>query len=116
MFNETIMNYKTVASFGHQNRIVDHCRSLLDMLVKSSPRKGFITGIVSGFSVFITNNAFSANFWIASVLIDKYKNKSHPLDTEDVFVALMCVLVGGFGAGQAMLYGPQTFAAMRSAV
>ena len=50
-------------------------------------------------SLFATNNAFSINFWIASVLIDKYKNKSHPLDSEDVFVALMCVLVGGFGAG-----------------
>lgn len=111
VFHETIINYKTVASLGHQQRLVEYCRPLLDKLVKTSPMKGFFTGCVSGFAVFMSNNADTVCFFIAAVLV-----KAYDLDQEKLFVALWCVLVGAFGAGQAVAYGPQEFAAWASAL
>lgn len=83
VFHETIVNYKTVASLGHQDRLVEYCKPLLDKLVKRSLMKGLFTGCVSGFAVFASNNAATLCFYIAAALV-----KAYDLDQENLFVGL----------------------------
>ena len=50
---DTIINYRTVASFGNEEQIVQDYAKMLDKPLKNSIRRNNILGFIFGFSQFV---------------------------------------------------------------
>jgi len=78
---DTITNYKTVQSFGHDKQFVKKYKSLIEPIANSNVRGHLIAGFVFGFSQFITYLIFSILFYAGGVIIENsQKEGNEPID------------------------------------
>lgn len=102
MISDSIVNQKTIASFGHQHLIVDHVNKLLSLKLKKGIMTAHVAGVLVGFSSFFQNIIFAVIFFIGAVLIDTQEN----INPKDVWIAIFVVFMASMGAGNANQFGP----------
>ena len=76
---DSIINYRTVASFGNEDRVVADYDRLLEGPVSVTQRKSHIIGMTFGFSQFTQYGVYALLYYIAAIFMDQY-NEDNPLD------------------------------------
>ena len=111
---DAIMNYKTVQSFGHEDRLVAKYKELLSPVNEMAKATYLKIGFSFGFSQFCQYAVFAAMFYSAALLIDHHTVFCEDgvtvceitIDAEAVFIALFCIMFGASQAGMAQAFGP----------
>ena len=93
--SDSISNYRTVASFGINELIVQEYRILQEGPYKAGMKNAHISGFIFGYSQFITNIAFAVLFYFGTIFMLNDSN----LTGEDVFVAIFAMFFGAYAAG-----------------
>lgn len=99
---DCIMNYKTVASFGSDEVIMqEQSNETLKKRVASdkTARKG---GFLYGFSQFAMNLYFAGIFYAGTLII----GWDDSIEGKNIFLALFTIMFGAFAVGQASQFGP----------
>lgn len=96
---DAINNYRTVASFGHDNLIVDEYTRYIDFPTRSAIKKAHCIGFWFGFSQFVQNAVFALLYWAGAQFVYHYADAGE--DGEKIFIATFAMMFGAFAAGQA---------------
>jgi len=64
---DSILNYRTVASFANEDQIVNDFARLLEEPVKIAIKKCHIIGFVFGFSQFVQYAVFAVLYYVGAV-------------------------------------------------
>ena len=99
--SDSIVNSKTVASFGNEHKIVETYRYRLNKLRQIAVKKAHVTAFVFGFSQFIQYAGNALLFYCSALILENFD-----VNGEDIFLAIFCMMFGAFGSGQAQQYGP----------
>lgn len=99
---DSINNYRTVASFGYDDLLVDEYERYIDFPTKSALGKAHCIGFWFGFSQFVQNAVFALLYWAGAKFV--YDDPS--MSGENVFEATFAMMFGAFAAGQANQFGP----------
>lgn len=100
---DAIINYRTVASFGHDNLIISEYDNLIAVPTKTNLKKAHCIGFWFGFSQFIQYAVFSLLYWAGA----KFAMNDSSIEAgEKVFLATFSMVFGAFAAGQANQFGP----------
>ena len=75
IISDSISNYKTVASFGHEELIVDTLKNKLKGPIKSGNKRAHYAGMVFVWATFIQNIVFAVLFYLGAVFIKEYQVK-----------------------------------------
>lgn len=67
MAGDCITNYRTLASFGNEDVILEEYASYLEQEKKKGVKKAYLVGFVYGFSQFMTNCSFGILFMLGSL-------------------------------------------------
>jgi len=110
--SDAIMNYRTVIGFGLEPSISKEYSALIEAPFRMSKKSAHISGIVYGYSQFITNVCFAVLFFFGTVFMLDVPD----LSGEDVFIAIFAMFFGAFGAGQATTFGPDIGKATQAAI
>lgn len=111
LISDAISNYKTVASFGNEQLLVNILKSRLKPVERSGIIKSHLAGIVFGYSSFIQNLVFAALFWCGAIFV-RYNN----VKSEDSFTVIFVIMFATFAAGQAQQFGPSVGKGYKSAL
>ena len=106
---DCIVNYKTVQSFGHEDKLVEKYKELLMPVHKVSMSKGIKSGAAFGCSQFSQYVMFATMFFFGGLIIkNSVDEETGELKTsaEDVFIALFAIMFGANAAGNAASFGP----------
>lgn len=88
---DAIMNYRTVLSFGEEEKIVQLYQSLLMTGVSTSVGNLHKTGFALGFSQFMQNVVFAFLFWAGMKILI---NSNGDIDPQDLFIAIFAMMFG----------------------
>ena len=113
--SDAIQNYKTVASFGHDDIIVSEYSELLIGKVKAEAKAGCIFGLSYGLSQAVINLVFGVLYLASGEMYYKWP-ESEFLQVDNMYIAMFCLLFGAFTAGQAMQFGPDVVRAKSAAM
>ena len=94
--SDSVVNSKTVASFGHSDLVVAAYAKSLDHIRKRAVRRANLQGFIFGLSQFLMFGVYSLLFWAGAMFVDKNGESG-----EDIFIALFAIMFGAWGAGQA---------------
>lgn len=106
---DTIVNYKTVQSFGHEDTLVEKYKELLMPVHKISMGKAVKSGAALGCSQFSQYLVFAAMFFFGGLIIKNSvddETGEATVNAEDVFIALFAIMFGANAAGNAASFGP----------
>ena len=105
---DSIMNFKTVQSFGNEEQLVNLYRDLLMPVHKAAIKKGIKTGAAFGCSQISQYIMFAAMFFFGGMIIrDSVDGDGNTtINAEDVFIALFAIFFGANAAGNASSFGP----------
>ena len=92
---DSINNYRTVASFGYDDLLVDEYERYIDFPTKSALGKAHCIGFWFGFSQFVQNAVFALLYWAGAKFV--YDDPS--MSGENVFEATFAMMFGAFAAG-----------------
>jgi ATP-binding cassette subfamily B (MDR/TAP) protein 1 len=92
---DAIMNYRTVASFAHEEKLVGDFRNLLAAPIGKVVRASHWTGIVYGLSQFTIYAQISAFFYGGAVLMKHFPDET-PLN---MFISIFAMNFGALAAG-----------------
>ncbi len=93
--SDAIMNYRTVTGFGLKKMICREYSTLIDGPFKASQRSAHISGIVYGYSQFITNVSFACLFYFGM----RFLLYDTSLNGRSVFISIFAMFFGAYGAG-----------------
>ncbi len=99
---DTILNYRTVASFGHDYLIIKEYDKMVEEPLQQSFKKAQTIGFWFGFSQFVQNAVFALLYWAGA----KFQVSQGTQDGANIFIATFAMMFGSFAAGQANQYGP----------
>lgn len=106
---DSIINYKTVQSFGHEDKLVEKYKELLMPVHKVSMSKAVKSGAAFGCSQLSQYIVFAAMFFFGGLIIKNSVDEETGEATtsaEDVFIALFAIMFGANAAGNAASFGP----------
>lgn len=109
--SDSISNYRTVASFGITDLILEEYKNLNAGPYNAGMKQAHISGFIFGYSQFITNISFAILFFCGTYFMLYDSN----LTGEDVFVAIFAMFFGAYAAGQATTFGPDIGKAINAA-
>jgi len=69
---DSIINYRTVASFANEDQIVRDFDAMLDAPVKTATNKSHLMGITFGFSQFVQYGVYAVMFYAAAIFLQDY--------------------------------------------
>jgi ATP-binding cassette subfamily B (MDR/TAP) protein 1 len=87
---DSIMSYRTVASFAHEEKIVSDYQHLLEEPHAKVFKSAHFTGFIYGFSQFFIYGSIAALFYGGALFLRDYKEK--PLEM------FICIFAMNFGA------------------
>lgn len=99
---DSILNYRTVASFGHDDLLIKEYDTLIEGPVRTSYKKAQCIGFWFGFSQFVQNAVFALLYWAGAM----FQKNEGTQNGENLFIATFAMMFGSFAAGQANQYGP----------
>jgi ATP-binding cassette subfamily B (MDR/TAP) protein 1 len=98
---DSIMSYRTVASFAHEEKIVSDYQHLLEEPHAKVFKSAHFTGFIYGFSQFFIYGSIAALFYGGALFLRDYKEK--PLE---MFICIFAMNFGAMASGQANQFGP----------
>jgi ATP-binding cassette subfamily B (MDR/TAP) protein 1 len=110
LITESMINIRTVTSFGYENMILDKYSEKLRLPYQIGVKKGNISGVLFGFSQFIMYVVFALIFFLGAVFI-----RDNNLNIADVFTAIYSIMFAGMTAGNNSHFMPDVAAAKNSA-
>ena len=69
---DSIINYRTVASFANEDLIVRDFDAMLDAPVKTATKKSHVMGLIFGFSQFVQYGVYAVMFYCASLFLQSF--------------------------------------------
>ena len=109
---DAILNYRTVASFGHDYLIVELYDRYISSPFQSAVKKAHCIGFWFGFSQFVQNAVFALLYWAGAEFV--YHDPA--MTGDHVFMATFAMMFGAFAAGQANQFGPDMGKAKKAAL
>ena len=105
---DSIVNFKTVQSFGNEEELVKKYKELLTPVHKVSMTKAIKSGAAFGCSQFSQYLVFGVMFFFGGLIIKNSVDDEGKatINAEDVFIALFAILFGASAAGNAQSFGP----------
>lgn len=100
---DAIVNYKTVQSFGNEEMLVKQYEKMLMPKHEISFGQNVFAGFGYAFSQFNQFGVFAAVFYFGALIIEADFPEAN---SEDIFLALFCIMFGAYQAGQASSMGP----------
>ncbi len=94
---DSIINYRTVASFAHDEIIISEYDNYLEGPLSRGVKKAHIIGVSFGFSQFVQNAVFSLLYYAGA----EFNYHDNSTSGEDIFKAMFAMMFGAFAAGQA---------------
>lgn len=110
LITESMVNIRTVTSFGYENMILNKYTDKLKVPYEIGVKKGNISGILFGFSQFIMYLVFALIFYLGAVFI-----RDNGLSIADVFTAIYSIMFAGMTAGNNSHFMPDVANANNSA-
>lgn len=110
LITESMLNIRTVTSFGYENMILDKYSEKLKLPFDIAVKKGNISGLLFGFSQLIMYVVFALIFYLGAVFI-----RDNNLSIADVFTAIYSIMFAGMTAGNNSHFMPDVAAAKNSA-
>jgi len=101
---DSIINYKTVQSMGHEDKFVEKYRELLQPIQKKSLKSHNRAAIAAGFAQFTVYGIFALLFYVSGRLIEASMNATsgdYAIQPTDVIAAMFAIVFGASAAGQA---------------
>ncbi len=96
---DAILNYRTVASFGHEEQIVSDYDRLLEGPVSVAIRKCHSIALTFGFTQFIKFAVFAALYYFTALFMDK--GWIPFTDGDKAWMAIFVMMFGASASGQA---------------
>ena len=107
---DSIINYRTVASFANEDQIVRDFDAMLEAPVKTATNKSHLMGVTFGFSQFVQYGVYAIMFYAAALFLQKFidekKDEKDPfilfeiIDySQSVFIAIFSMMMGAMSAG-----------------
>lgn len=106
---DSILNFKTVQSMGHERLFVKKYQQYLDPQIDSAVARHVKAAFAFGLSQFTVYLVIAACFFIGGLLIENSYDEltnTYSIDPEDVFKTIFAIIFGASHAGQAMQNGP----------
>ena len=110
LITESMINIRTVTSFGYENMILNKYTDKLKIPYEIAVKKGNISGLLFGFSQFIMYLVFALIFYLGAIFI-----RDNNLDIADVFTAIYSIMFAGMTAGNNSHFMPDVASAKNSA-
>lgn len=110
LITESMINIRTVTSFGYENMILNKYTDKLKVPYEIGVKKGNISGLLFGFSQFIMYLVFALIFYFGAVFI-----RDNNLSIADVFTAIYSIMFAGMTAGNNSHFMPDVANAKNSA-
>lgn len=88
------MNYRTVASFAHEEKIVNDYRTLLEGPRAKVVKQAHFIGAIYGFSQFIMYGQISSLFYFGALFLKNYKE-----DPVHIFITIFSMNFGAIASG-----------------
>ena len=95
---DAIANYRTVASFAHDEVIINKFDSYLDGPSRKERRAAHFIGLAYGFSQFVQNAVFAL---IQYAGVEFIVGSASIMTGQDVYMAMFPMMFGAMAAGQA---------------
>jgi ATP-binding cassette subfamily B (MDR/TAP) protein 1 len=108
---DAIMNYRTVASFANEEKLVNDYIRLLEGQKEQSIREAHWIGITYGLSQFSIYGMMAALFYTGAQFLKEYKE--NPVD---MFITIFAMNFGALASGQANQFGPDIAKAKAAAL
>lgn len=108
---DSIINYKTIASFGRVEQMMVQFAEMLKDPTKRNIRGSMKVGIAFGLSQFVTFSLFATLFYFSSLFQMEYG-----VDGQDSFIALFSLMYAAFQVGNSQSMGADVGKAKKSAV
>jgi ATP-binding cassette subfamily B (MDR/TAP) protein 1 len=99
---DAIVNFKTVQSFGHEDKIAAKYNELLRPVYETALMGNVKTGFAFGMSQFFMFSSIALMFWGGGYFLSTVEG----LNAGDVFSALFAIMFGATAMGEAAAYGP----------
>lgn len=107
---DSIINYRTVASFANEDQILADFGKLLDGPLKVATSKCHAIGLIFGFSQFITYAAYAMMYYVAALLMRNYLDDNLIVDgvpqidrfveySQSIFIGIFAMMFGAMSAG-----------------
>jgi ATP-binding cassette, subfamily B (MDR/TAP), member 1 len=106
---DSIVNYKTVQSFGHEDKLVEKYRELLEPVHKKKMSSSLKSGAAFGCSQFSQYLVFGVMFFFGGLIIKNSVDEDTgevKIKADDVFISLFAIMFGANAAGNAASFGP----------
>ena len=110
MAGDSIINYKTVASFGQTEEFIKTFAAALAGPTKKKVRMSSLQGFTWGFSQFNTYGVFATLFYFSA-----YFDMKYGAEGANAFKALFSLMYGAFQIGMAQTQVPDAAKAQKSA-
>lgn len=98
---DAILNYRTVISFAHDEKIVQDYLNLLIAPQKAVIKSSHITGVLYGMSQFMIYASMASLFYAGALILKEYGDA--PID---MFICIFAMNFGALASGQANQFGP----------
>jgi len=108
---DAIMNYRTVASFAHDERIVARYNEHLEDPTAKGIKQAHIIAFCFGFSQFVQYGVWAVVYYSGAEFMYHFGTTG-----DDVFVSMFALMFGAFAAGQAQQFGPDLGKAKLAAI
>ena len=101
LLSDAIANYKTVASFGNENILIDEYSGLLQNKLKVDTKNGLVFGFSWGLAQAVINFSFGLMYLASGEMFYHYP-EALVLQVDRLYAAMFAILFGAFLAGQSM--------------
>jgi len=98
---DSIMSYRTVASFAHEEKILSDYKHLLEEPHPKIINGAHLTGFIYGFSQFFIYGSIATLFYGGALFLKEYEE-----DPEYMFICIFAMNFGAMASGQANQFGP----------
>ena len=110
LISETMLNIRTVNSFGYEDMIQKKYSEKLDEPLALGVNKGMVAGILFGLSQLILFVTFGLMYYLGSIFV-----RDNNLSVSDMFVALFAIVFAGMTAGNNAHFMPDVGEAKNAA-
>jgi ATP-binding cassette subfamily B (MDR/TAP) protein 1 len=110
LITESMVNIRTVTSFGYENMILDKYSEKLKVPFEIAIKKGNISGIMFGLSQLIMFVVFALIFYLGAIFI-----RDNGVSIADCFTAIYSIMFAGMTAGNNSHFMPDVASAKNSA-
>ncbi|TMW62307.1 hypothetical protein Poli38472_009800 [Pythium oligandrum] len=108
--SEAVANIQTVAAFGMEQKMIDEYRRLSLLPLPALAKRAHRTGLMLGFSSFVTFAVYALVFWYGGVLVGRGQ-----ITFGELIRSLMAILISANGVGQATSHLTNVDTATRAA-